>query len=1007
MKINSFATAILLTAGCLHAADLLRNGAFNLPLAPEVRSDFKSDCIKLSQHVEDLTWNKCAKLEITAYDHDAKGNATTFARVFIGGDATTAGFPCRPNTEYAFSVEMRGTAPRTFLGAIEWTEGKGFYDYARIKSTPSGQTTVNPEWTRYQGTFKTGPAAIRAALTIDLWGNAAEKSLPEKPGDYVLIDNASLVEVVSPLAIAATAPAATPRRLTAATFAADAPRLDGRLDEACWSPAQMLDGFKTLGANETPSAATWAKVVATDDALVFAVRCEGAVGPGSRIAENGESVWKDDAIEVFFDPVVSDREFSQFVVAAGGGCWMGFGRGFTPERLGEWQATTRIDDTGWSAEIRIPYRLLGWTTKPNAGASVGFNLCRQRLVGSEYSAWSFPGDSFHERDRFGRLIVGTFSDWLAIERARLERLLSELSPAAQVGVAGERKQLDGLTATADNAANIDVQIRQFEAAIRQARYAGRKFVIAPISATTDPSVPLLPRNLADPPAQIRVRAAVNESAPLFLVLCNVTKRTEEYRITLGRSDWKSGLEGEGNIFPADRIQLRRGVVVKDADSATAERRFDPLVPLDISQTLVVPPGESGLLCLSFDCRDADPGTYRGTLKISPLSEAVPGWKSGQEVKQAGQVESIPFELTILPIVLDPTPKRPLWLMRDALNRAFYDVMEEAGDRIYQFSPYSFFDIKFNNDGSIRTNNFERGLQSLRQHREWRHETGSQGGPLALIGFNSYPELEKHVLRDQFSFGTDAWASAWKNWVKTVDAAMGKAGLEPTDRVMEIWDEPSAKSAEKLISACRLAKEAAPNLQTAVTFQHASHSVDQLEALFPYLDVWCFYSSYLDNADYAGFFKRLRENGKRIWFYDCSTSMRVSLHRYYRLHAWTALLHNLDASGLFWLVDGPNGGYGTQSWDVAANGGLLYRSYDQPIGSIRFECLKLGITDVKYLDKLSEVLKAAKAAGRDDEIVKEAEALLRNGPAKAVRTQSHNSDITDEIRQQVINLILQL
>lgn len=316
-------------------------------------------------------------------------------------------------------------------------------------------------------------------------------------------------------------------------------------------------------------------------------------------------------------------------------------------------------------------------------------------------------------------------------------------------------------------------------------------------------------------------------------------------------------------------------------------------------------------------------------------------------------------------------------------------------------------MKFNDDGSILTSNVERVLQSLRQHLEWRRETGSQGGPLALIGFNSYPELEKHVLRDQFDFGTAAWASAWKNWVKAVDAAMDKAGLEPTDRVMEIWDEPGAKSDEKLIAACRLAKEAAPNLQTAVTFQHASHTVEQFEKMFPYLDVWCFYSSYLDNPEYEAFFRKLRQAGKRIWFYDCSTSMRVSLHRYYRLHAWTALLHDLDASGLFWLVDGPNGGYGTQSWDVAANGGLLYRSYGQPIGSIRFECLSLGMTDVKYLDKLAEVLEAAKAAGRDDETVKAAEALLRDGPAKAVRSHSHDPHMADEIRQQAIDLILQL
>lgn len=1006
MKITSFGAAFLLIAGSLHAADMLRNGAFDLAFAPEIRSDFKGDCIKLSQHVEDLTWNKCAKLEITAYDQDAKGSPRVFARIFIGGDAAAAGFPCRPNTEYAYSVEMRGTAPRAFLGAVEWTEGKGFYDNARIKSSPSGQVTVNAEWTRYQGTFKTGPSAVRTALTIDLWGNAAEKSLPEKPGDFLLIDNASIVETASPLATINAKPA-SPRRLAAAAPSNDAMEIDGLLDDPCWDDARVLDGFKTLGANAVPVTPTWAKVVSTDDALVVAVRCEGAMSQRSRVAENGEAVWKDDVVEVFFDPVIPDRENSQFVVAAGGGRWLGFGSGYAPERLGEWQAATHLDQTGWSAEIRIPYALLGWTAKPDAGAMIGFNLCRQRLDGPEYSAWSFPGDSFHERDRFGRLVIGAFADWLAAEMARMETLQTRLPPAAQPGLASELKRLGDLVVTADNAQDVDIQLRQFEAAVRQARHAGRKFVVAPIAPTTDPSIPLIPRELNDPPETIRVRAAVNERAPLFLALCNVTARTEEYRVTLGRGNWEGGLEGEGRTFPAERILLRRGVAVKDSDSATAGRRFDPLVPLDVSQTLSVPPGESGLFCLSFDCRNAVPGIYRGSLRISPLSEPVPGWKTGQEVKQMGQVETIPFELTILPIVLDPTPKRPLWLMRDALNRAFYDAMEEAGHRIYQFSPYSFFTVSFNDDGSIRTGNVERVALSLRQHQAWRAETGSRGGPLALVGFSAYPVVEKHVFRDQFAFGSEAWASAWKNWVDLVDATLANAGLPPEDRVIEVWDEPDGKVNDKLLTVCRLAKEAAPDLQTAVTFQNASHSVEQLDALFPHLDIWCFWSGYLDHPEYRAFIEKLRHAGKRIWFYDCSTSMRVSLHRYYRLHAWTALLHDLDASGLFWLVDGPNGGYGTQSWDVAANGGLLYRSYGQPIGSIRFECLSLGMTDVKYLDKLAEVLEAAKAAGRDDETVKAAEALLRDGPAKAVRSHSHDPHMADEIRQQAIDLILQL
>src|SRR5262245_25785457 len=53
-----------------------------------------------------------------------------------------------------------------------------------------------------------------------------------------------------------------------------APRIDGRLDDACWNNAKSLSlGFATGAWWEAPSQKTDARVLADANAIYFAVRC--------------------------------------------------------------------------------------------------------------------------------------------------------------------------------------------------------------------------------------------------------------------------------------------------------------------------------------------------------------------------------------------------------------------------------------------------------------------------------------------------------------------------------------------------------------------------------------------------------------------------------------------------------------------------------------------------------------------------------------------------------------
>ena len=117
--------------------------------------------------------------------------------LLLGGEGKKAGIPCKPDTTYSFSLEIKGTANRSMINFREWDKnGKG-------KKLRTSIHEIHPqkEWTVYKGTFKTSPAAQRLALVVQFWGNESPKptQLKEKLGDYILLDKIKIEEVKTPL----------------------------------------------------------------------------------------------------------------------------------------------------------------------------------------------------------------------------------------------------------------------------------------------------------------------------------------------------------------------------------------------------------------------------------------------------------------------------------------------------------------------------------------------------------------------------------------------------------------------------------------------------------------------------------------------------------------------------------------------------------------------------------------------------------------------------------------
>ena len=164
-------------------------------------------------------------------------------------------------------------------------------------------------------------------------------------------------------------------------------QMDGRLDEPIWQRAALLSDFTQYEPVENiPSTETTETYVFySDDAIYFGIRALDREPEliQARLGERDRAVFNDDWIRIMLDTFDDQRQAYVFYVNPLGiqtdGLWIegmrgGFGRGggggrgggvsidFNPDFI--WESNGRVNEDGWSAEIKIPYVSLRFREVP-------------------------------------------------------------------------------------------------------------------------------------------------------------------------------------------------------------------------------------------------------------------------------------------------------------------------------------------------------------------------------------------------------------------------------------------------------------------------------------------------------------------------------------------------------------------------------------------------------------------------------------------------------------------
>jgi hypothetical protein len=180
-----------------------------------------------------------------------------------------------------------------------------------------------------------------------------------------------------------------------AKIVASGPKVDGILDDESWKDAQKYTGFHEVYTCGDAAAKTEVTVCADSSHLYFAFICYDSQPEriSARQRQRNASLRYDDNVAVLIDTLHNDKSYYQFTINPLGtqNESIPYGSASNITWRGDWQAASKITETGWTAEIAVPYAMLRY---PTDAKTFGLAFTRYNARLDERSMWPNLGISF-------------------------------------------------------------------------------------------------------------------------------------------------------------------------------------------------------------------------------------------------------------------------------------------------------------------------------------------------------------------------------------------------------------------------------------------------------------------------------------------------------------------------------------------------------------------------------------------------------------------------------------
>ena len=185
------------------------------------------------------------------------------------------------------------------------------------------------------------------------------------------------------------------------------PVVDGRLDDDAWRAAPSTSAFTQKAPVEgaAPTERTTVRIVYDDDAIYLAVDCEQVGAPIVQRLTRRDREVESDWVSVALDTRRDGKSAFVFEVNAGGALLDGVrynDTDFSQDWDENWEARVAIHERAWSAEYRIPFRILRYGTLPEQ--SWGLEIRRYISTKQETDEWALvPRSAGGEVSHYGKL----------------------------------------------------------------------------------------------------------------------------------------------------------------------------------------------------------------------------------------------------------------------------------------------------------------------------------------------------------------------------------------------------------------------------------------------------------------------------------------------------------------------------------------------------------------------------------------------------------------------------
>ena len=489
---------------------------------------------------------------------------------------------------------------------------------------------------------------------------------------------------------------------------------------------------------------------------------------------------------------------------------------------------------------------------------------------------------------------------------------------------------------------------------------------------------------AKPPEAGALRLAVNDYAPLALMLTNLTDQAMDVRVRLLAPEsgpFRDHMRMRGPSWAT----LRQAHMVAPSDKRDSEYPT-VLAPLDGSQTIMVGAADTTQLWIDVDTAGMEPGVYEATLELVPQQDV--------------EAQSIPVTLNVVPVTL---PERcPAEVFCWGGLESFFNFSElsklpqEQIDALWDpwlldmkrhgvnrmICGSTWFTPQFADDDTLAEpidfSRHDKFMASLRRYFD------------KFVG--GYSVAVYHMPREPGAKFERRFAAMMKAWTDH----LAQSGITPKDILFQPFDEPEGKRLEFFETACAVLERTAPEWDVLTTV--SKYTLEALKAQAKMLDVMV-----LDYKDVRRFMspeahEAVREGGRDIWVYRCAPLMQMEPYGYLRVTHWQAWAWGYKGYGFYYSTR-----YMYSPRDNVYS--PFYFGTDGPVPSRGWQAFWRGTRDWTYLAELRDRAKAAREDGRQKD-ADEAEAVLKEAVAE-VTGAPDNAALADQWRERILDQLVKL